>query len=94
MKEDFGGDFMDRDILDETAVDEIIEEWNNVEIPAEQELNFDEDFQGEHEGGHIYESIENEVGQAADEAAVEEIPDDDGNLATDYEEQLPESFFL
>ena len=72
---------MDRDTIDETAMEEIVEILDNADVP-ERELDFSEDFQGEHEYGRIYESIEDELPEGTPE------PDDES-----FDEDLPESFF-
>jgi hypothetical protein len=83
-------------IDDEDSLQEVFDEMAE-ELPPEAELNFSTD---ESDGeGHIYESIEDEVGEAADAAAVEDIPPDEfvyidhEGLPTDFEDVLPESFY-
>jgi len=73
--------------LDEPAMDEIIEMMDNADI-QDLELDFSEDFQGEHEGGKIYESIEAELPEEE-----EPEPDDDYEGLIEFEAELPESFY-
>lgn len=57
--------------IDEEAFQELFEDELAAEIP----LDFSEDFLGEHEGGKIYESIEEEIEVQVDLAAEEDLPD-------------------
>lgn len=77
-------------ISDEEELSEVFENYD-YDNP-EQELNFDQDYHSE-DGGHIYESIEDIVGPAADEAASP-TPDDAADpMDVDFDEDLPlESF--
>jgi hypothetical protein len=84
--------------IDSEALEEILDMLDNAPVP-ELELDFNTD---ESDGeGHIYESIEDEVGEAADAAAIEylladdddEWPLDHEGLPTDFEDVLPESFY-
>lgn len=74
--------------ISEENMEEIVEILDNQDVP-EQELNFN--LYEEESGGHIYESIEEEVGFAAD-AATEPQPDDRG-YDVDFDEDLPDEFF-
>lgn len=77
-------------ISDEEELSEVFENYD-YDNP-EQELNFDQDYHSE-DGGHIYESIEDEVGPAADEAASPPPDDDFDPTDTDFDEELPLEFF-
>ena len=73
---------LEREAMDEDEYQELFTD----EMEAEQELDFSEDFQAEHEGGHIYESIEQEIEGVVDEAAEEVLPDDPHQDIKDFEE--------
>lgn len=77
-------------ISDEESLQEVFENEEGTDIDAEAELDFADNHILGHEEGHIYESIEDEVGPAADEAANEYIPPDDPEL---FDDDLPESFY-
>lgn len=75
--------------ISEENMEEIVEILDNQDVP-ERELNFNL-YEEEEEWGHIYESIEEEVGFTADAAA--EPPPDDKGYDADFDEDLPDEFF-
>ena len=69
-------EFSDRE-MDEEAYQESF----NDDLDAETDLDFSEDFLAEHEPScGAYESIENEIAAAVDEAAEEIIEEDDEEI--------------
>jgi hypothetical protein len=87
---------MTRLIEDEAELEAVVEQLEGdsdiPELDPEKELDFSTDECLA--GGQIYESIEAEVGPAADLATWEDIPPDDWDGAEDgFGEELPESFY-